>query len=274
MRTIEGQGVPDYPHGHEWRTGDWLTARSRLIERLCSHRDEIDFADLADHFRDVVPHRFFAYAVVRTTDARVERLYNLDFPARYLRLLRLREHSECRIMRKWLVKRDPLLIGAGSEECEEARAGDASGAEEFAMIFHAQADLAGSRAIVFCLGDVDPQAFEHMNWDLKMLTPYLYAAAARSMRALTSPQSRYLTSESLTPREIEVLRWVFHGKTNEEISRILHISVYTVKNHVQRILVKLNATNRVQAVMRAHDAGLLGAEGAMDMDSGDSPLAM
>jgi LuxR family quorum-sensing system transcriptional regulator SolR len=50
---------------------------------------------------------------------------------------------------------------------------------------------------------------------------------------------------------------VYHGKTNEEIGEILGISVFTVKNHIQRILLKLNATNRVQAVLRALEAGLI-----------------
>jgi DNA-binding CsgD family transcriptional regulator len=273
MRILEGQGVPDCQLGREWRTGDWLTARSRLIERLCSYGDDVDFADLADHFREVVPHRYFAYAVVRTTDVRIERLYNLDFPPRYLRLMRLRENSECRIMRKWLAKREPLLIGfkiSDYEELQESHEQEEPGA----FLAHAQADLAGSRAIVFCLGEVPPLQFERLSWDLQMLTPYLYAAAVRSMRALTAPQSRYLTSETLTPREVEVLRWVFHGKTNDEIARILHISVYTVKNHVQRILVKLNATNRVQAVLRAHDAGLLRDDGSTDLDVEGSTVAL
>jgi DNA-binding CsgD family transcriptional regulator len=254
MRISEGQGVPDCQFGGELRAEDWLSARSRLIERLCGYGDDIDFADVADLFREVVPHKFFAYAVVRTTGARIERLYNLDFPGRYLHMMRLRENSECHIMRKWLTKREPLLMGWESGDCENLRESHEP-EQAGAFLFHAQTDLAGSRAIVFCLGEVAPLQFERLSWDLQMLTPYLYAAAARSMQARTAPQSRYLANETLTPREIEVLQWVFHGKTNHEIARILHISVYTVKNHVQRILVKLNATNRVQAVLRAQDAG-------------------
>jgi len=110
MMIIDRPSVPDDKYGGEWRTGDALTTRSRLIEQLCGNRDDLDFADLADQFREVVPHRFFAYAVFRTTDGRIERLYNLDFPVRYLRLLRLRENTECHVIRKWLVKREPLLI--------------------------------------------------------------------------------------------------------------------------------------------------------------------
>ena len=52
----------------------------------------------------------------------------------------------------------------------------------------------------------------------------------------------------LSARETEVLRWIALGKTNTEIGSILNISAFTVKNHVQRILKKLDVSNRTQAV--------------------------
>lgn len=55
----------------------------------------------------------------------------------------------------------------------------------------------------------------------------------------------------LSEREEEVMRWVRLGKTNSEIADILHLSTFTVKNHMRRIYKKLNAMNRAQAVSRA-----------------------
>ena len=55
---------------------------------------------------------------------------------------------------------------------------------------------------------------------------------------------------NLTPREAEVLQWVAMGKTNSEIAFILHISAFTVKNHMQRLFQKLNVSNRAQAVSK------------------------
>lgn len=52
----------------------------------------------------------------------------------------------------------------------------------------------------------------------------------------------------LTEREVQVLYWVTLGKTNPEIGRILEISEFTVKNHMQRIFKKLDVFNRAQAV--------------------------
>ncbi|MND01496.1 Transcriptional regulatory protein DegU [compost metagenome] len=55
----------------------------------------------------------------------------------------------------------------------------------------------------------------------------------------------------LTVRETEILKWIYHGKSNIEIGMILSISALTVKNHVQKILRKLNVLNRTQAVGKA-----------------------
>jgi DNA-binding CsgD family transcriptional regulator len=50
--------------------------------------------------------------------------------------------------------------------------------------------------------------------------------------------------ELLTPKEIEVLRWIKQGKTNLEIGIILNNSPKTIKTHVEHILSKLNMPNR------------------------------
>ncbi|MGA2551164.1 MAG: XrtB/PEP-CTERM-associated transcriptional regulator EpsA [Burkholderiaceae bacterium] len=54
----------------------------------------------------------------------------------------------------------------------------------------------------------------------------------------------------LSMREIEIMDWVRKGKTNQEIGMILNISVFTVKNHLQRVFKKLDVLNRAQAVAR------------------------
>ncbi len=61
----------------------------------------------------------------------------------------------------------------------------------------------------------------------------------------------------LTSKEIEILRWVQEGKTNEEIGMILGKSRYTVKYHLKNIMKKLNVTNRAQAVSQAIGLGFL-----------------
>ncbi|MCB1001861.1 MAG: response regulator transcription factor [Acidimicrobiales bacterium] len=61
----------------------------------------------------------------------------------------------------------------------------------------------------------------------------------------------------LTARELEVLRMLHAGHAAERIARQLHIAPNTVRNHVQRILTKLGATSRLEAVAIARRDGLL-----------------
>ena len=61
----------------------------------------------------------------------------------------------------------------------------------------------------------------------------------------------------LTERELEVAVAVGRGRSNADIAAELFMSVATVKAHVSRLLIKLDADNRVQVAIRMHDAGLL-----------------
>ncbi|HEX9735745.1 MAG TPA: response regulator transcription factor [Thermoanaerobaculia bacterium] len=72
---------------------------------------------------------------------------------------------------------------------------------------------------------------------------------ARSRR---HPQSVYLT-----PREKQVLECVAAGLRNKEIARELEVAVPTVKNHVHKILEKLSARRRREAVRIAYEIGIL-----------------
>lgn len=61
----------------------------------------------------------------------------------------------------------------------------------------------------------------------------------------------------LTEREHEVLRWTALGKTSDEVGMILGLTTRTVNFHVSRILMKLNAKNKVHAAVKALMLNLL-----------------
>jgi DNA-binding NarL/FixJ family response regulator len=63
--------------------------------------------------------------------------------------------------------------------------------------------------------------------------------------------------EPLTERELEVLRLVAEGESNQDIARTLVVSLATVKTHINHIFSKLDAESRVQVVARARALGLL-----------------
>jgi LuxR family maltose regulon positive regulatory protein len=64
--------------------------------------------------------------------------------------------------------------------------------------------------------------------------------------------------EPLSSREIEVLKLIAAGKSNQEIASLLHITLSTVKGHTSNIYGKLNVHNRTQAVSRGRDFGVIG----------------
>jgi LuxR family maltose regulon positive regulatory protein len=65
------------------------------------------------------------------------------------------------------------------------------------------------------------------------------------------------SGEHLSQREIDVLRLMAQGASNQDIAGKLFITIGTVKSHINHILMKLDAHNRTEAVARARDSGLL-----------------
>jgi DNA-binding NarL/FixJ family response regulator len=63
--------------------------------------------------------------------------------------------------------------------------------------------------------------------------------------------------QSLTAREVDVLRLIARGATNREIAADLFLSEGTVKNHISRILNRIGLRDRTQAAIYARDHGLL-----------------
>lgn len=78
-------------------------------------------------------------------------------------------------------------------------------------------------------------------------------AAARLMREVRLPEA----PETLTEREIDVLRLLAQGQANKEIARNLTIGEKTVKTHVSNILAKLGVPSRTQAALYAVRIGLV-----------------
>jgi len=80
-------------------------------------------------------------------------------------------------------------------------------------------------------------------------------------RFLPPPVARALESRmpdsDLSPREQEVLQLLVNGKSNKEIARELGITSATVKCHVSTILMRLNVSDRTQAVVAALQRGLV-----------------
>jgi DNA-binding NarL/FixJ family response regulator len=93
-----------------------------------------------------------------------------------------------------------------------------------------------------------------------LLSPSVTRTVIDRMAQQPPPDPRaHKRIEELTPREREVLELIARGLANAEIARELFVEESTVKTHVKRILMKLHARDRVQAVIFAYESGLVRA---------------
>ncbi|WP_308301336.1 response regulator transcription factor [Frankia sp. Mgl5] len=141
---------------------------------------------------------------------------------------------------------------------------------------------AAPRVIILTTFDVDQYVYAALTagasgFLLKDVSPEQLVAAVRLVRAgdallaptitrrlverFASPERAAATTHrdlsSLTPRELEVLRFLARGLSNAELAARFQLSEATVKTHVARILAKLGLRDRVQAVVVAYETGLV-----------------
>ncbi|MGG1554477.1 response regulator [Paenibacillus ferrarius] len=81
--------------------------------------------------------------------------------------------------------------------------------------------------------------------------------ASKIMNRFRQPKQEAQPHEELTEREMEVLRLIAQGKSNQELADDLFIGVKTVKFHVTNVLAKLGVEDRTQAAIYAFKHGLV-----------------
>jgi len=144
----------------------------------------------------------------------------------------------CRMMREALPD-SKIVIVTAFDSTGEIRDCLVAGADGCLLKDTSEADMAAAlRATVTGAPPLDPRIAFQLARDL----------AAEPTRA---------GAPHLSGREREVLRLLAQGRSNRAIARQLGLSEATVKGHVSRLLDKLNASSRLEAVVRAADTGVI-----------------
>jgi DNA-binding CsgD family transcriptional regulator len=98
-----------------------------------------------------------------------------------------------------------------------------------------------------------PEALTRLVADLQLFAVHAQDSAFR----LLAPPTPAASHPTLTPRELEALRWTMDGKTAWEVGSIMSISERTAVLHLQNAMRKLDCVNKHQAVLKALRIGLL-----------------
>jgi two-component system nitrate/nitrite response regulator NarL len=99
-------------------------------------------------------------------------------------------------------------------------------------------------------------AIESVAGGMTYCSPQLAVVLLQRIAALAAERRSIPPTPRLTARELEILDLIGEGLTNKQIARRLFIAVATVKNHVHRILEKLEVHHRSDAIARLRTAGL------------------
>jgi transcriptional regulator EpsA len=171
------------------------------------------------------------------------------------------------IVLKWLSQQQPVLFEPSPDmPIDAANAEWLQNFHRFGLLniaAHGFSDNINRTASYFSFSAIPgPLTARHANL-LKLLVPHLHVTLMRIL-STASPkiENDQPKTVSLSNRELEILSWIGGGKTNWEIAQVLRLSESTVKNHIHRILARLNVTTRTQAVAKAISHKLISANTA------------
>lgn len=151
----------------------------------------------------------------------------------------------------------PVIVdlNADSAAADSALGRELAGIGVSHLLMHGTYDTTGRAVSHFVFACKPGEAGARQCHLAALLVPALHAAWVHTQYTRMAPsrpaQGQGGGHDLLTVRELEILGWIYRGKSNIEIGMILGISPLTVKNHVQKILRRLDVLNRTQAVGKA-----------------------
>jgi len=253
-----GPGTIGAPGAVALGAGDAAALVAAITEAVAVRRRFQFFAWTQGHLQTLLPHGVLVCGLPRGAGSGMffDYFHNVPLATQVLsRLCHPRDGVATAMLEAWQAEgSEPLLI---EEECRK-RSGLSAQLRELGLgtsLVHgipfdqSSAGAHGFFAFVSLRAAPGPREFLLASIIVPMIFSTYCRALVRDRAPVTMVESK--GDGSLSEREIQILHWVREGKSNHEIGIVLSISPLTVKNHIQRILKKLSASNRTQAVSKA-----------------------
>jgi len=202
----------------------------------------------------IFPHGILLCGIghIENQSANIRHLLTCNLSPEYMQALhQTGGMSSSPVCVQWLKTRRPVLFELAAQHAQTAWLDNFKRHGLENMAAHGQCDLNSNTTSYFSFSKIQGKLTSRHSVLLEMLVPHLHVALIRAFAGEKKETHKPATTQaSLTDREQEILQWISSGKTNQEIARQLNISENTVKNHVQRVLAKLNVKTRAQAMVK------------------------
>lgn len=249
----------------------------RLIEAASQVRRRYQFfVWTQSHLQNLMPHELVVCGAYQRAQHGVvfETFNSVPVPPRLLQTLNDGSSALMQqVVGAWIEQRGHALVVAIDHIAGEAASRDCArlseaGIEDLLVHGVSRPNRPTELESFFMFSSIKHRWSEEQKTYLDLLLPQVHSAylkaqaIEREMSGLTaappSQRNGHAHGVLITDRERQVLGWVREGMSNQQIGEQLDISPLTVKNHIQKILRKLSAANRAQAVAKAMTLSLLG----------------
>ena len=235
---------------------DYSDAFVRAAEAAMMVRDRYQFfVWMQLHLQRFVPHQLVLCRLLAAPGAEaVVRVFN-SVPLAAPLLARLPAAGSplwAGLIERWLRqgrRAIAVALDGGSASADEAGL-RAAGFDKLAV--HGSVGPGGAPPeVMFVFAALSPDRSAGSRANLELWLPYLQFIALRALVDETARPPSPSAGTLLTERELQILAAVRQARRNAEIGVALGISALTVKNHLRKIMRKLGARNRAQAVAEA-----------------------
>jgi DNA-binding CsgD family transcriptional regulator len=229
-----------------------------LIQECLACHDLYSFRGLMTKLKKLIDYDFSTCLVCKKgIDGQIQSLdiVNINYPSEWIELYVTRNYQQIDPILKENFESFRLQYWADTYRKMQPLKEFHSHAEDFGLArgyTHGVRSFTGEEGSLFSFSGRTVEHCERTATILDVFIPHLHQALRRTVK-----YDHARTAEALSLREKEVLKWMTQGKSNWDISRILHISERTVHFHGQNIKQKLNASSRSHAVAIAVEAGII-----------------